>query len=300
MTRVHILLACYNGEKYLREQLDSLLHQTYTDFQIIARDDQSTDSTSDILQSYQHKYPNKLIIMPSKERLGTVGNFSALLTYSAADYLFFSDQDDVWHQDKLKHFLEVFKKEDPATPLLVYSDLEVVDEKLKTKHPSFWKYSGLKSESNFNRLLVQNIVTGCAMAINKSLRNLVQEIPQTALMHDWWLTLVASACGKMIPIKQSYVKYRQHGSNVIGASSSIKTKLQKNIKQETLALVHQAETFKQMFNSVLPQQIRDSLHIFIHGKSHSWLKRKWNFLKHGFFRKGILRNVFRFCLNKPY
>jgi glycosyltransferase involved in cell wall biosynthesis len=312
MKSVHVLLACYNGEKYLQAQLDSLLNQTFSAFHILARDDGSTDATLQILKEYQEKHPEKIKLITSSSRLGVVGNFSALLMQSSADYVFFSDQDDLWHLDKMQDFLDVIQAHEalyPQMPLLIHSDLEVVSQSLHILHPSFWQLSGLipAKMQRFNRLLVQNCVTGCAMAINKPLRSLIGEMPEAALMHDGWIALIAAAFGKIVSMDKTTVKYRQHSANAIGAPRSffkaVWHKLgthPKTLKQEADELRERAAAFRQLYGLKLTLNDKESLDLFIQGKNHQWILRKWYFLKYGFFRKGIIRNIFRFFLNYPF
>jgi hypothetical protein len=139
------------------------------------------------------------------------------------DYIFFSDQDDVWASNKianqLTYLMGMESQHGRKTPILVYSDLEVVSEQLERIHPSFMGYQGLDHESRdpLRVLLTQNFVTGCATAINRPLLELATPLPEDVIMHDWWLALCAAACGRLAYLPHALVRYRQHGANQIGA-----------------------------------------------------------------------------------
>ena len=131
MEKVDILLATYNGEKYIREQIDSILNQTYKEFRLLISDDGSTDGTRDILNEYKAK-DDRIEIFMQEENLGVVKNFEFLLKKVEAKYYMFSDQDDIWKDEKIEKSL---KKIEEGFDL-VYSDLEVVDENLNVTYES--------------------------------------------------------------------------------------------------------------------------------------------------------------------
>ena len=149
--------------------------------------------------------------------------FGELLEDSDADYMALCDQDDVWLPGRIAKPLErvraVEREQGAATPILAHTDLAVVDENLDTIAPSFWAYRHLDPYrgSELNRLLVQNVVTGCTTIINRALARLACPIPESIPMHDWWLALVASAFGRIETVPEATVLYRQHGNNSVGA-----------------------------------------------------------------------------------
>jgi len=219
---IDILLSTYNGEKYLPAQLESLLAQTLTDWRVIARDDGSTDRSVDILNQYAEKYTEKFQIIMDGGRLGAMQSFALLMQHSNADYTAFCDQDDVWLPQKLSVLYDLMCTQErqwgAATPILVHSDLELVDGELRSIGPSFWAFQGIEPRRNrLSNLLVENTVTGCSMLINKALKSAGAEIPGQAYMHDYWLALVAASLGKICFTPQALVKYRQHNSNTLGA-----------------------------------------------------------------------------------
>ncbi len=223
---IHILLSTYNGERYLSEQLDSILSQTYTDWRLYARDDGSTDQTKAILGRYAEAHPERIIIDDSEPNgLGAMRSFEYLLAHHGeADYFAFSDQDDVWLPDKLEISMATIRQVEqvhPNQPVVVHTDLRVVDEHLNEVSPSFWAYGGIHPEildHNIHYLAICNSVTGCAMLMNRSARAAVLPFPTHVFMHDAWIGIrVLSVGGKVIPIPQRTILYRQHGDNVCGA-----------------------------------------------------------------------------------
>jgi glycosyltransferase involved in cell wall biosynthesis len=221
---IDILLATFQGGAFLSEQLDSLFAQTCQDFRIVVRDDGSTDDTMAILQKYAAHRPGRIeVLPPDGQRLGASGSFARLLGVSQAPYRMFCDQDDVWMSDKVAvsltamHDLE--RDKGSHTPLLVSTDLKVVNEELQVISDSFWGYQRIHPErlKRLSRVLVQNFATGCTVMLNRALADLALPIPAEAIMHDWWLALVASRFGKAQPLARATVLYRQHGRNDVGA-----------------------------------------------------------------------------------
>jgi len=221
---IDILLSTYNGEKYLGEQLDSILAQSYKDWHLIVRDDGSTDTTRAVLTSYSQKYPEKIEILPDHENIGCLRSFERLMQASEAPYCCFADQDDVWLTDKLHHALNEMQKAErqvPAdTPLVVAADLEVVDEDLRLLDESFWHYVRLNPDllQTPERLATCNYVTGCAMLFNRAALRVSLPFPPEAFMHDAVVALCTLHHGGII-LRSPYrdVRYRQHGTNVLGA-----------------------------------------------------------------------------------
>lgn len=219
---IDVLLSTYNGEKYLPVQLDSLISQDFTDWRVIARDDGSSDRSLDILKEYSKKYPGRFEIIEDGLRLGAMQSFSALMRRSGSAYIAFCDQDDFWTPQKLSTLYGLMQVEEQrwgaGTPILVHSDLELVDGDLQPISPSFWTFQGIEpSRNSLANLLVENTVTGCSMLINKRLNELGSTVPREAYMHDYWLALVAATIGKICFTRETLIKYRQHNSNTLGA-----------------------------------------------------------------------------------
>ena len=282
--KIAVLLATYNGSKYLAEQLDSILNQSYQNFLIVVRDDGSTDNTVAQLRDYADRHDEKIHLLEADDiNRGASGSFSCLIEYVLANqqalgldeaYMMFSDQDDVWFEDKIEKQLAVMleaERMNPETgpvPVLVHCDLQVVSEQNVSISESFVRYQGLEITRNrFPNLLVSNLVTGCTAFINESLARQSVPVAKQAVMHDWWLALVATAFGRLIYLEMPLVYYRQHENNTIGAREYIKsvplrrTFWQKvfdpNPNQHLIDIARQARIFRQQFGKQLT--IRNNL-----------------------------------------
>ncbi len=220
---VTVLLAAFNGEKYIGRQLDSILKQTYTNVKIVIRDDGSSDSTPQILNQYAEAYPDKIEICPTDYPTGSAsGNFFRMLQIYSDDYIMFSDQDDIWLPEKIEKTLKAMQyaenKSNKNTPILVHTDLCVVDNGLKVIADSFMNFEHLSPHRcKLNNLLMQNCVTGCTVMMNRALKERLFRLPERCLMHDWWVAIVAAATGKIVFVDTPLILYRQHTNNQVGA-----------------------------------------------------------------------------------
>lgn len=221
---IDILLATYNGEKYLGAQLESIAAQTYQDWCLLIHDDGSCDNTVSVICDFQERYPDKVrFIVDGIVSGGAKNNFSHLMSFSTASYIMFCDQDDVWLEDKIELTLsEMLKQESihPGKPLLVHTDLKVVDDELELLSESMFAQQRILS-GNGNCLsctLASNVVTGCTMMINSLARDVSFPIPQGAIMHDWWIAImVLNAGGELSVLENPTILYRQHVGNVVGS-----------------------------------------------------------------------------------
>ncbi len=227
---IGILMATYNGEKFIAEQLDSILNQTYQNWLLLIHDDGSNDNTVNIIKHYQKLYPEKIIFIDDKVKCGGAKeNFAHLIRIAKEEfnfnYVMFSDQDDVWLPEKIEitldKMLELEKKYGKNKPILVHTDLKVVDRNLKMIAESFWEYQKIDPLNNsLNCLLLENTVTGCTMMVNRVLLNKIK-FDKNAIIHDWWIALICRLNdGIIFPIKQQTILYRQHGKNDTGAKGS--------------------------------------------------------------------------------
>lgn len=300
---ITILMATYNGENYIAEQIESILKQTETQWNLIIQDDCSTDNTLKIVQEYALKYPQKINFRKQEDSSGSAkNNFSSMLSLSNSEYIMTCDQDDIWLPNKIELTIrkmhELEKNVGRDYPLLVHTDLKVVDEKLNLIAESMLNFQNLDSTRNeFNNLLAQNIVTGCSMMINRSLLNKVRKIPEEAIMHDWWLALIASAFGKIGFVEEPTILYRQHSSNEVGAQNMksliYKLKRLSNHEQTKLALLDtyaQAKAFLDQYASYLPAKMLDINKEYISIPTYQKIRRiqtvkKYDFWKTGFTRK---------------
>lgn len=218
-----ILLSTYNGEKYLAQQLDSILAQTDQDWSLLIRDDGSSDKTKEIIDQYVSLHPTQIKQLASDKNLGVVNSFGTLLQESDSDYFFFCDQDDVWLPNKIELTKAKMKEEEmnhPESPIAIFTDLRVVDEELQTICNSFWEYSKINPIilSTFDELCVHPAATGCTMMINKKGKECSLPFNDDVRMHDAWIILsILKNDGHINFIKDQTMLYRQHVGNVVGA-----------------------------------------------------------------------------------
>ena len=223
--RTEILMAVYNGEAFLAEQIDSLLSQDTSDWHLTISDDKSSDKSMEIAQQYIERFPDKISRVFPPHRFGNArDHFFWLMKNCEADYILFCDQDDVWHSDKVRKTVEALKAAEaeygPEMPVLVFTDQTVVDEKLRTIAPSLMHLQKQDPYAqDYRNLLIKNVVTGCTVGINRPLADLAGQCtaPEKTIVHDWWLGLVAARFGKMVYLDESTMEYRQHGHNSVGA-----------------------------------------------------------------------------------
>ncbi len=223
---IAILMATYNGEYFLSEQIESILKQTNNKWVLFIHDDGSKDATTDIITNYCKLFPSKIIHINDNYIFGnSKENFSHLLNIvdDKFNYIMFCDQDDIWKNDKIeKTFLKLKEEENIMSmdcPIIIFTDLIIVDENLELISDSMWKYQKTKPLfcQNINRLATCNVVTGCTMMINKAAKK-QYSLTKNAIMHDWLLSLqVLKAGGRISFVNEGLILYRQHSSNVCGA-----------------------------------------------------------------------------------
>ena len=226
---IAILMSTFNGEKYLREQIESFFSQTCGDWQLFVRDDGSKDSTTDILLEYQTKNPSKVFFVNDiKDNLGAGRSFMHLLKVAEADYYMFSDQDDVWMNDKIERTLKkiqsIENKYGKDTPIGVFTDLTVVDSNLNVLMPSLWKGDNRHPEytRNFYKQWTNRHATyGCTQMINRAAKKIVfpyKQFEGVMGAHDNWVEYILIKQGEYDYLAEPTILYRQHGTNVVGAN----------------------------------------------------------------------------------
>ncbi len=305
---VLILLATYNGEKFVREMIDSVLNQDFDDIKIILSDDGSKDSTLDILNEYAEKNPEKVTHYRSGLRFGCAQkHFMHLLkNFHNAPYIMFCDQDDVWHKDKIRLTLEKMKETEgeEKAPALVHTDLRVVDGELNEISPSFCKNSAIDGNRVcLNQLLVQNVVTGCTMMINQPLANIAcsnEGGEDEMLMHDWWLAILAAAVGKIAFLDKPTIDYRQHGNNSVGAKniyspSYLLSRLKgKSMREALKNAAKQSGAFLKVFGGLLGANQKELVANFAKTENLSLFSRNAIYRKHKLYKNGFIRVVVQF------
>lgn len=212
---VSIAMTTYNGEKFLVEQLNSLLYQTYPIYEIIICDDCSTDGTIAILREFQKKH-NKLIKIHSNEiNLGYIKNFEKALSLCSGDFIALCDQDDIWDNNKINDLLLHIGTNDA-----IHSDARLIDAEGEIISNSFTNFSNKKvNNTSILNLCMANIATGCTLMIKKEIVTKSISFP-IFFPHDHWLALLATAGNGISYYPKSLISYRQHESNVIGAHQS--------------------------------------------------------------------------------
>ncbi len=225
-----ILLAAYNGETYLREQLDSILNQTYKDWTLFVNDDGSSDGTPDILRQYQAQYPDRIILSQNvSARHGATANFADLFAkVSGYDYYAFCDQDDRWEPEKLSQMIDFLNGQQKSYdgPLLAYCTMRITDQDMNPVCGSLEEYThtALGSSRHYLKLLLANYVPGCAMVFNAKLKRLVSSYPEEIDLHDWWILLLCAAFGRIVHKDDTPLSnYRQHSNNALGVANTRST-----------------------------------------------------------------------------
>ncbi len=300
---IDILLATYNGEKYISEQIESILCQTYQNFRILIRDDGSSDNTVKIIKKYVDEYPQKIVFIEDDKKGGSAAkNFFHLINYANSDYVMFCDQDDYWLPDKVevtyKSMLKLEKRNSKNTPILVFASYKAVDSKLnpiniKEKNNQIAKY-----KLDFSHLLVQNYVTGCLMMCNKALYSNCGEYDDKILMHDWWLALLASCLGVVYHVPKKVMYYRQHGNNEVGAVDvkSLKYRIGKFLDKKTKKMQYlylsQAQLFYKRYKKIIGNETTSQLEHFISIYNEPLkVKRQYQLIKGHYLKSDIVRIV---------
>ncbi len=301
---LNIILATYNGRIYLKEQIESILNQDYQDFKLIIRDDDSMDGTADLVDTFEMMHPEKIRVIHDDKKAGSAAkNFFILMKEAAdADYIMFADQDDFWEPWKVSKAVKRMEQAEEMcgkeTPLLCHGDPLVADEKLGTIEKSMGKMQKLNYKRHeFSDYLVQNNVTGCTMIINKALNDMCTEMPDEAIMHDWWLALIASAFGRVLYLGEAGIKYRQHASNTEGVKN-LKSPVyamkklfdRKGMKESVKKTYEQARAFDEIFKDSLDMERQEELAMYVSmekmGRLAKWKTMKdYHFKKSGFSRQ---------------
>lgn len=215
-----ILMATYNGEKFISAQLDSILAQTDGDWSLYIRDDGSTDSTMDIVKRYMEKSGNIHVIEDGGEKLGCSKNFFRLLETVESEYYMFCDQDDIWMPDKIEVMKSEMKKlEEGGKPAVVHCDFSMIDENSETIKPSYWKHIGLTPEKCYSpdMICVATPVRGASMMFDRKVRDAVVPYMENALIYDNYITYLAAKKGcEFKPVHRQLDCYRVHPGNISG------------------------------------------------------------------------------------
>ena len=275
--KVNVLLSAYNGEKYVAEQIDSILAQSHKNFEIYVRDDGSKDGTLAILREYEEK---GLIHLEAGANVGFIKSFLWLVANGGdADYYAFSDQDDVWFKDKLTMALEKLSQTDDTKPVLYFSNYDYYDGEL-----NFLSHrSGKTPNMSFANAMVDCVSLGFNSVFNRTAKDMVTaDMPERSTGHDWWMYMVCIGMGQVIYDERPTVKYRRHGNNVSNGGDSF-------MKQ-------QVWRFKKFFLNHyfynIHEQIKEYGQTYGAKLSQSNQKVLALFIKDGFHPLNALRKVF--------
>ena len=295
---VSVAMATYNGERYLEEQLDSILSQSLRPEEIVVCDDQSTDGTRAILEKYQKR--GQISFFVNDNRLGFVGNFKrAVSLTNPKSYVALSDQDDIWLPAKIENSMRLMlNTESKQVPAMTYSDLILVDENKNVLNPSFRNELGQDVyEHCLKTLLFGGFVNGCTMLMNPLMRSYFSSIPEkTGINHDTWIALIAFTFGRVGMVEPSDILYRKHLNNATevndfkrrGRFQRLKTELLNAFLRNDLfeKEISTAEEFYNFFQKNLSNQDKLLIEKFnrLHGKSYlrkkialrSFFMGKWN------------------------
>jgi len=310
MNTIAILLSTYNGEKYIIDQLKSLENQSYPYFDLHIRDDASSDDTLQLIENFKSESNMNITILPTKNNLGAKNNFEFLLENSLQakqyEYFMFCDQDDVWFNDKIIRSYEKIQQLEnefsSMQPLLIYTNLQVVDETLHILGDSLWNDFHLDPKKNaLNFLAMQCNITGCTMMFNRKLAKLSLPFPTEAIMHDYWVGMVASSLGQLDYLDKATISYRQHGNNVSGGADKFNLRyiIHKASKffnndeyYEVLGRqIMQSESFLLQYKSYLAEDKIEILEAMISHQSVSFFKRITLMKKYQLYKQNTIRNI---------
>lgn len=304
MSSVTVLLATYNSAPYVEELISSILAQTHKDLRLAVYDDLSADDTVARVRAFSD--PRVKLVTADTQSGGAAHNFFRALLGETDDYLMFADADDVWLPDKVEKTLARMQAMEQTygkdIPLLVHTDLAVVDAHLKVIHPSLFTYERLSPRrKSLKNLLVQNNVTGCTVMINRALRSMVETEPASTVMHDWWLALIAAAFGHIGVVEEATMLYRQHGDNEVGAynaSDPIAAAKKLARVQRTKAIYRsmfaQAGCFADTFEDRLSAEQLKLCREYASFSEKNKIEKILSVLRHGFYKNTLERNLGQF------
>ena len=241
MEKIDILLATYNGSKYLHEQLDSILNQSYGNINVIIRDDGSSDNTVMIIKEYEQKDSRVRLLNDNLGNLGFVRNFEELMKNSTSEYLMFSDQDDIWYNNKVEtsytRIKAIEETNGKSCPILVHTNSKIMNYETRTKSLFISDYA---KNSSFENSFFNFFVQGSTMLINASLKREALPFSKEVYLHDRYLHLIAEFIGIRSYVDAPTMDYRQHSNNEIGSRvnviDKIKNKRYFNLKDRELLI----------------------------------------------------------------
>jgi len=296
---ISVAIATYNGELYIKAQIESILNQTRFPNEIIIVDDFSTDQTIEIIIELQKMYPIIKYFINNKN-IGPVESFKIAISKCIFPYIALSDQDDIWEKNKLSMSFNCLKKvENTEKPCIVFSDLQLIDEKNKTIGSSFWELQKFKPQCvNFRDILIGNIATGCTILMNKKMKCEIDKMPSDVTMHDHWISIIAYGIGNVGIIDEKLVKYRVHEGSVtqkfkLSYYKRLIMFLQTIFDTNNIYLtknIQQAKYFYSIYKNTLEQKETRILKKFISLENKNSFVRKTNI---GYY-KYVLKKIYKY------
>ena len=314
---IAILMATFNGSRYLQDQLDSLWQQTRQDFELYVRDDGSSDETLSLLRTAAAAHPGRLHIVTSDStRLGPKRSFLSLLQHTDAHYIALCDQDDFWLPHKLERLVDATAHAESSltadTPVLCCSDATVADAALQPMKGTYFERHGVRVSDGrdlaLSRLLFRNFAIGATTMVNSALARRCREVPAAAIMHDWWMALVATALGRAVVLTEPLILYRQHSANEIGSRLRAvpRTWVQMEgylelSRTSAARCVAQAIAFNRHFDPLPPESAR-ILEPFTSFAEQGWMRRASTLIRSRAFKPGLARNGLHLyaCITAPF
>ena len=300
---IDIVVTTYNGEKYIAEQLESLLAQTYPYIRILIHDDGSVDGTEKIVREYMQK-DSRIHWYKNPRNLGYVFNFLRGVKRAEAEYVMLCDQDDIWNVDKVEVTLKKMKKTEEErrdVPVLVFTDAEIYDGRIGKKRSFQQESHYCTKKVDIAPLLMENKCIGCTVMVNRALVERLSHLPKAIRVHDWWMALIAAGFGRVVYLDEMTLKYRQHENNEIGSTSYIGyvKKRWENLREQREVLratIRQGRAFYQVFGDELPADTKRIIRAFATMGEASPVERRVRMLRYGFTKSGLIRNAGLFLL----
>ena len=240
--KISVALCTYNGEKYLSGQIDSILNQDFKyNLEIIICDDRSTDRTIEILKNYSNNYPDIFKIFINEKNLGSAKNFEKAISICDGDYIFLSDQDDIWHQDKVAKIIQKFEKNPKIDGIFTNASLINKESQIYTNltlwDSIYFLENQLPKPVDFVDLILRNgnIVTGATLCIKKQVKNIIFPFPKD-ILHDEWIAKILSLKGTLSYVNQNLISYRIHENQQVGVKSINEINRIKHKKEIVLGL----------------------------------------------------------------
>lgn len=304
---IYIMMCTYNGEKYIKEQIDSILNNTVTNWRLYISDDGSTDKTHDLAFEYAKDYPDKIILTthenasdPSIHFLEKVRDISVQM--QPDDCVMLCDQDDIWYDNKIELTLECMKrlmaKSSNQIPLLVCTDVEVVDGKKEQLAASYRKMNHYSIKNlDAAHLLMEHKAQGCTIMINKVLADKIKELPKMIKGHDVWLELIAATMGKVDYVDEPTMAYRRHSKQfTVGEMGywKILSKQLMTLKDQKYMIYSsapQAREFLRIYGSGLDCKCRKLVEAYATLEQQGFWQKRLNIIKYHMWKTGIIKNI---------